>query len=84
MTRPSLAAELGRILTAHREAQLGVTRSALATKAGLAANTLREVEMGEANPTLTRVEELARTVYGLELSLVAASGPLTGTARPVT
>lgn len=79
---PSLADELGRILTQHREAA-GISRKALADANDLAANTLREVEMGQANPTLGRVEELAR-VYGVELVLVPTSGPVAAVAaRPV-
>lgn len=74
----SLADELGRILTQHRETT-GQSRKALADANDLAANTLREVEMGQANPTLARVEELAR-LYGVDVALVPTSGPVAAVA----
>jgi transcriptional regulator with XRE-family HTH domain len=75
----TLAAELGRILTQHREAR-GLSRKALADAHGLAANTLREVEMGQANPTLGRVEELARDVYEVTVAVVPVDGPVAAVA----
>jgi transcriptional regulator with XRE-family HTH domain len=78
----TLAADLGRILTQHREAN-GLSRKALADRHGLAANTLREVELGQANPTIGRIEELSR-IYELDLMLVPANGPVAAVAgRPV-
>lgn len=83
-TPTDLRAELGRILTQHREAALGLSRKALADRHGLAANTLREVELGYANPTLGRVQELAREVYGLDVSIVPVDGPVAAVAaRPI-
>lgn len=79
----ALAAQVGRILTAHRETGLGLSRKALAERHDLAPNTLREVELGTANPTLGRLEELARDVYGIELTISAATGPLRGQAQAV-
>lgn len=75
-----LTASAGAILKQHREA-LGVSRKALAEQHHLAANTLREVELGLGNPTLDRLERLARDVYGVELGIVAASGPAAAVAR---
>lgn len=79
---PSLAEQLGAILIAHREAT-GQSRRQLADEYDLAANTLRELELGLANPTLERVE-VAASMYGLRLALVAADGPVAAvTGRPV-
>lgn len=76
---PDLAAKAGSILMAHREA-LGISRRALAERHGLAANTLREVELGQANATLRRIEVLAANVYGLHLDLVPVDGPTAAVA----
>ncbi len=54
----TLAEQLGRQLVAVRE-QARRSRKRTAEAAGLAPNTLGEVEHGNANPTLRRVEELA-------------------------
>lgn len=83
MTHPDLAARTGALLLAHRES-LGISRRALAERHGLAPNTLREVELGLANPTLRRIEVLAADVYGVELAIITATGPTAAvTGRPV-
>ena len=76
----NLAAELGRLLTAERESR-GLSRRAVAEAGGVAPNTLREVELGEANPTLARIEELAE-VYGVELAIIPTPGVHAGRATP--
>lgn len=54
----TLAAQLGAGLIAARTLRRQ-SRKRAAEAAGLAPNTLGEVEHGQANPTLRRVEELA-------------------------
>lgn len=53
-----LARQLGAGLTEARE-RAGKSQRAQAKELGIAGNTLRELELGEANPTLRRIEELA-------------------------
>lgn len=63
--RGYLAAQLGAGITAAREAA-GKSQRAQARDLGIAGNTLRELELGLANPTLGRVEDLAE---GLDLDV---------------
>jgi transcriptional regulator with XRE-family HTH domain len=70
-----LAADLGRILTNQRETILGKSRRALAMEHGISDVALLDIEHGRANPTFDRVERLAE-VYGIELTITAASGAL--------
>jgi transcriptional regulator with XRE-family HTH domain len=63
----TLAAQLGAILTAARG---GRSRRALAAELGVAGNTLRELELGTANPTLKRVEQVAGDL-GIDITLTA-------------
>ena len=56
--RGYLAHQLGEGLTRAREAA-GKSQRAQARELGIAGNTLRELELGLANPTLGRIEELA-------------------------
>lgn len=56
--RGYLAHQLGEGLTRAREAT-GKSQRAQARDLGIAGNTLRELELGLANPTLGRIEELA-------------------------
>ncbi|MEG1971474.1 MAG: helix-turn-helix transcriptional regulator [Burkholderiaceae bacterium] len=53
-----LARQLGDGLTAIREAQ-GVGRDTVADGLGISKVTLRELEVGLANPTLARIERVA-------------------------
>jgi transcriptional regulator with XRE-family HTH domain len=55
----SLAEQLGTGLLSHRAGR-HQSRRAVAAALGIAPNSLRELELGLANPTLRRVEELAR------------------------
>lgn len=66
--RGYLATQLGEGLTKAREST-GQSQRAAAKGLGVANNTLRELELGLANPTLARVEELAAKV-GLRVRLV--------------
>lgn len=59
-----LAVQLGEALSAARG---DASRRATAQRLDLAGNTLRELELGLANPTLRRVEEVA-ALYGLEIA----------------
>lgn len=82
MPTSALARSLGSMLQQHREAS-GVSRKALADRNHLAANTLREVELGQANPTLARIEELG-AIYGLGIAIVPVDGPVAAVhPRPV-
>lgn len=65
----TLAADIGAQLAAARTAS-GRSRRALAAELGLADTTLLEVERGDANPTLRRLEELAAG-YGLTITITA-------------
>lgn len=56
--RGYLAAQLGAALVAVRE-HAGLSQRAQARELGVAGNTLRELELGLANPTLSRIEDLA-------------------------
>jgi len=56
--RGYLAQQLGAGLTRARDAA-GLSQRAQARELGIAGNTLRELELGIANPTLGRIEELA-------------------------
>lgn len=62
-----LADQLAKGLLESREAT-GVSRRAFAETAGVSHMTLRELEVGLANPTLKRVEEVA-ALYGVEVEL---------------
>lgn len=53
-----LARQLGAALTRARQAA-GKSQRAAARDLNIAGNTLRELELGEANPTLARIEDLA-------------------------
>lgn len=63
--RGYLAAQFGAALTRAREAA-GLSQRAQARALGIAGNTLRELEEGDANPTLSRIENLAE---GLNLDV---------------
>lgn len=70
-----LAHQLGAGLVAARERHRR-SRKRTAEAAGLAPNTLGEVEHGNANPTLRRVEELAE-LYDADVTItVTPRGPL--------
>lgn len=84
-----LAGALGAALRQAREAK-GIPRRVMARRipshhhlaapgATIAPNTLRELEMGESNPTLAKVEELA-ALYGLRITLEAEPIPEADTA----
>lgn len=66
----TLSTVVGEQLTAARQAA-GITRKRLAESNGQHPNTLREVELGEANPTLDRLEALA-AMYGAEVTITIA------------
>lgn len=65
MTR--LAELVGRQLLDARE-DAGVSRKRLADRNGQHPNTFREVELGDANPTLDRLEAIA-AMYGVEVTI---------------
>jgi transcriptional regulator with XRE-family HTH domain len=65
--RGYLATQLGNALTLHRQ-HSGLSQRAQAKALGIAGNTLRELELGLANPTLARVEDLAAAL-GLKVEL---------------
>lgn len=74
MTDPSpgyLARQFGRALVEQRH-QSGTSQRAQAKALGIAGTTLRELELGLANPTLERVEETAEK-FGLLVELVVTS-----------
>lgn len=73
-----LAAALGRRLT-QRRAELGLSRRALAERAGVSNVTLLGLEHGKDNPTLRRVEDIA-AIY--ELDPVELVNSLTEAIRP--
>ena len=56
--RGYLARQLGAGILAARE-KAGRSQRAQARELGIAGNTLRELELGLANPTLGRIEDLA-------------------------
>lgn len=64
-----LAGMVGVVFSSAREA-LGVSRHELARRHNLAANTLRELELGLGNPTVGRLEEVGRDVYGVRLAII--------------
>lgn len=59
-----LAVDAGELLQAARQAD-GLSRRAKAAAIGVAPPTLREVELGEANPTVERLEAIGRE-YGVQ------------------
>lgn len=63
--RGYLARQLGDALTGARD-RAGKSQRAQARDLGIAGNTLRELELGLANPTLGRIEDLAE---GLDLDV---------------
>lgn len=63
--RGYLAQQLGAGLV---KARAGKSQRAQARELGIAGNTLRELELGIANPTLGRIEELAEGL-GLRVEL---------------
>ena len=63
--RGYLARQLGAALTTARE-KAARSQRAQAKALGIAGNTLRELELGLANPTLGRIEDLAD---GLDLDV---------------
>lgn len=65
-----LAAQAGVIFTRQREDVLKVSRHELARRHELAANTLRELELGLGNPTVGRLEQVGRDVYGIRLAIL--------------
>jgi DNA-binding XRE family transcriptional regulator len=74
-----LADQLAKGLVASRE-RAGKSRRAFADEHGVSHMTLRELEVGLANPTLKRVEEVA-AMYGAEVELRIRL-PRTRKARP--
>lgn len=66
----SIADQLGNALVGARE-RAGKSRRQVAAELSVAPNTLRELELGLANPTLRRVEDVAAAL-GLELELRAS------------
>lgn len=67
-----LARQFGAALTRAREAT-GKSQRAQARDLGVAGNTLRELELGQANPTLARIEDLAGKL-GLTVELKVRKG----------
>lgn len=65
--RGHLAEQLGEGLTRARTAS-GKSQRAAARDIGIAGNTLRELELGLANPTLSRIEDLANKL-GLTVTI---------------
>lgn len=65
--------ELGQVLRKRRK-ELAVTQTQLAEYAGLALNTVYQIERGRANPTLETLMTLVDTL-GLELDLRAKVMP---------
>ena len=59
--RGYLAEQLGNGLVKARDTA-GLSQRAQAKAIGIAGNTLRELELGIANPTLGRIEELAEAL----------------------
>jgi transcriptional regulator with XRE-family HTH domain len=68
MSRP-LAEQAGRLLSQFRE-KAGHSRREMAREIGVADTTLLHLELGRANPTLARLERVAKA-YGIRLKLVA-------------
>jgi transcriptional regulator with XRE-family HTH domain len=65
--RGYLARQFGEALVAKREAA-GLSQRAQAKALGIAGNTLRELELGLANPTVGRLEQIAAAM-DIDLSL---------------
>ena len=65
--RGYLAQQFGAGITRARD-RAGLSQRAQAKALGIAGNTLRELELGLANPTLARIEELADSL-GLKVEL---------------
>lgn len=65
--RGYLARQLGTALAGARD-RAGLSQRAQAKALGIAGNTLRELELGLANPTLSRIEDLAAGM-GLTIEL---------------
>ena len=76
----SLAADIGVQLAAARTTA-GTSRRALAAELGVADTTLLEVERGDANPTLRRLEELAAG-YGVTITITATPTTTEETPTP--
>lgn len=72
-THGYLSVQLGEALIRARQAK-NLTRRQKALQDSKAPNTLREVELGLANPTLRRVEELAQEA-GLDVRLTFLPRP---------
>lgn len=70
--RGYLARQLGDALVKRRE-RLGLSQRAQARQLGIAGNTYRELELGLANPTLARIEQLA-VELDLDLELATEEG----------
>lgn len=66
----TLAEQAGAVLARHREDVLKLSRRALAAKHGLASTTLLELEHGRGNPTVGRLADVARDVYGVRLAIL--------------
>lgn len=67
--RGVLAEQFGKSLATARES-LGLSQRAAARELNIAGNTLRELELGIANPTLARVEDVAERL-GLVVEITA-------------
>lgn len=77
--RGYLAHQFGEGITRARQ-QAGKSQRAQARDLGVAGNTLRELELGLANPTLSRIEELAEE---LDLNVrLTVTRRRKGTAKP--
>lgn len=74
-TQPTseLAERVGNALTARR-AELGLSRRALAERAGVSNVTLLNLEHGRANPTLARLERVADAYQLDAVELLRAAG----------
>jgi XRE family aerobic/anaerobic benzoate catabolism transcriptional regulator len=71
--RGALLASLGRALRALRRRH-GLTRQALASAAGLSARFLAQLESGEGNVSVAKLERLARALGLAPAALLAAAG----------
>lgn len=80
--RGYLAHQLGEGLTRARTAA-GKSQRAQARELGIAGNTLRELELGLANPTLSRIEDLAEDLeVTVKLTVTNPRRRRKGTAKP--
>jgi transcriptional regulator with XRE-family HTH domain len=75
-----LAVDLGTLLRQTRETK-GITLDALADEHGITKGTLADLERGEDNPTLDRVDRVA-AMYGLTLTLAPITPAHTKRNRP--